>query len=313
MKVFNDLTTLRAHLTDTVATVGNFDGVHRGHQAILARLRDRAAARDGATLLITFDPHPLKVLAPDRAPRMICTPRQKLALLEAMRLDYLLVLPFTTELAAVTAERFVQEWLARRLGLQEIYVGANFNFGRGREGNADLLVSLAAAAGLHAEKVGEVLSLGSPISSSRIRRAVTSGEVELAGDLLGRPFALEGTVVHGDARGATLGIPTANLATTNELIPQDGVYITEAVLDGHPLPAVTNIGARPTFTGAHYAVETHVLENPGDLYDRPLEIRFRARLRQELRFESVQGLVDQVRRDIARARAYFADGGRFTP
>ncbi len=312
MKVFNEVATLRAHLSDTVATIGNFDGVHRGHQAILDRLTERAAARGGATLLITFEPHPLKVLAPDRAPRMICTPRQRLALLEAARLDFLLVLPFTTELAAVTAERFVQDWLAGGLGLQEIYVGASFNFGRGREGNADMLVSLCATAGLHAEKVGEVRTLGSPISSSRIRRALISGEVELAGELLGRPFALEGTVVHGDARGATLGIPTANLATANELIPQDGVYIVEAVVDGRPLPAVTNIGTRPTFAGAHYAVETHVLEDPGDLYDRPLEIRFRARLRQELRFDSVQALVDQVRRDIDRAHDYFANGGRFT-
>jgi len=312
MKVFNEVATLRAHLSDTVATIGNFDGIHRGHQAILDRLAERAATRGGATLLITFEPHPLKVLAPDRAPRMICTPRQRLALLEAARLDFLLVLPFTTELAAVTAERFVREWLAGGLGLQEIHVGASFNFGRGREGNADLLVSLCAAAGVHAEKVGEVRSLGSPISSSRIRRALISGEVELAGELLGRPFALEGTVVHGDARGATLGIPTANLDTANELIPQDGVYIVEAVVDDRPLPAVTNIGKRPTFAGARYAVETHVLEDPGDLYGRPLEIRFRARLRQELRFESVQALVDQVRRDIARARDYFANGGRFT-
>jgi riboflavin kinase/FMN adenylyltransferase len=310
MKVFNDPRTLRAHLTDTVATIGNFDGVHRGHQAILARLRERAAARGGATLLVTFDPHPLKVLAPDRAPRMICTPRQKHALLEAARLDYLVVLPFTSELAAVTAEGFVRDWLAGGLGVQEVHVGANFNFGRGREGNADLLVTLCAAAGMQAGKVDEVLSLGSPISSSRIRRAVISGEVELAGDLLGRPFALEGTVVHGDARGATLGIPTANLATGNELVPQDGVYVTEAVVDGRPLPAVTNIGSRPTFAGAHYAIETHVLGDPGDLYDRPLEIRFRARLRQELRFDSVQSLIDQVRRDIARARAWFADAGR---
>jgi riboflavin kinase / FMN adenylyltransferase len=308
VKVFDDIPTLRAHLRDTVATVGNFDGVHRGHRAIIDRVLSRSRATGGSSLLVTFEPHPLKVLAPDRAPLMLTTKRQKLALLEDAGIEYLLILPFTMELAEVPAEEFVKEVLLQGLGLREIYVGANFNFGRGREGNAELLARLCGELGIKADEVPEVRYLGSPISSSRARRALLSGEVELARELLGRPYSIEGTVIHGASRGATLGFPTANLDTQNELIPQDGVYITEAILEGACSPAVTNIGTRPTFEKASYAIETHVLDPPGDLYDRSMEVRFLARLRQELKFASPQALVDQVRRDIQRAREFFRGG-----
>jgi riboflavin kinase/FMN adenylyltransferase len=308
MKVFDDIETLRAHLDGPIATIGNFDGLHLGHRAIVDRVLQRGRESGRATLLITFDPHPLRILAPDRAPQMITTRRQKLALLEATGIEFVLILPFTAELAAVTAAEFVSGHLARGLGVREVYVGGNFNFGRGREGDPALLKTLCAELGIRAETVGEVRCLGSPVSSSRIRRAVLAGEVELARELLGRPYAVEGTVVHGDSRGAALGFPTANLAAHNELIPQDGVYVTEAAVEGRVLPAVTNIGGRPTFAGSSYAVETHVLDAPGDLYDRPMEVRFHARLRKELRFASAQALVEQVRRDVERARAYFRNG-----
>ena len=308
MKVFNDIATLRAHLTDPVATIGNFDGLHRGHRTIVQRVLEGARDISGSSLLITFDPHPLTVLAPDRAPHMITTARQKLALFEGTGLDFILVLPFTVELAEVTAERFVSHHLSQEMGVREVYVGANFNFGHGREGNAAMLVEICTRLGIRAEQVPEVRYLGSPISSSRIRRAVRSGEVELACELLGRPFVLEGKVIRGDGRGASLGFPTANLDPANELIPQDGVYVTRAVLDGEECPAVTNIGSRPTFEEARYAIETHLLDRPGDLYGRPVEIRFLARLRQELKFDSPQALVAQVRKDVERARAYFRNG-----
>jgi len=310
LKVFGDIAALRAHLKAPVATVGNFDGLHRGHRAIVDRVLERARATGASSLLITFDPHPLRVLAPERAPFMITTRRQKLALFEEAGLEYILVLPFTVELAEVTAERFVREHLSEGLGLKEVYVGANFNFGRGRAGTADLLVRLCADLGIRAEKVPECRYLGSPISSSRIRRAVAAGEVELARELLGRPLAIEGTVVHGDGRGAKLGFPTANLAPQNELIPQDGVYVTEAVVEREVHPAVTNIGSRPTFSEAQYAVETHLLGGHRNLYDQLMEVRFLARLRQELKFESPAALVEQVQRDVQRAREFFRNGGR---
>ncbi len=307
MKVYSDIVDLRAHLRAPVATIGNFDGLHRGHRAILKRVLARARETGGSSLLITFEPHPLKLLAPERTPRMITTQRQKLALLEEAGLEFVLVLSFTMELASVEAGRFVTDYLKEGLGIHEIYVGANFNFGRGRTGNADFLVRLCADLGIRAEMVPEVLALGSPVSSSRIRRAVLAGEVELARELLGRPFCIEGTVVHGVGRGAALGFPTANLESAHELIPQDGVYITETVVGGVPIPSVTNIGSRPTFAEATYAVETHLLEQAGDLYGRAIELRFLARLRQELKFDSPQALVEQVRRDVERARAYFRD------
>ena len=305
MRVFSDIPQLRAHLGEPVATIGNFDGLHRGHRAILEKVLDRAREARGKSLLITFEPHPLAVLAPDRAPRMITTRRQKLTLLEQAGLEFVLILPFTLELAAVDAETFVKKHLAAGLGVKEGYVGANFNFGRARAGDADLLLRLCGDLGIHAEKVPEVRSLGSPISSSRIRRAILSGEVELAGELLGRPFTIEGTVMHGAGRGAGLGFPTANLRPAHDLIPQDGVYITEAVIDGDVRQSATNIGLRPTFADATHVVETHLLDGTLDLYERPIEVRFLARLRPELKFDSPQALVDQVRRDIERAREFF--------
>jgi len=300
---------LRPFLREPVATIGNFDGVHRGHRAIIERVLERARHLGGTSVVITFDPHPLVVLAPGRAPHMITTRRQKLALLEAAGIDAVLVLPFDTALAAVGAADFVAGHLAGRLGLREVYVGANFNFGRGREGDAAALVDLCAGHGISAAQVDEVRFLGSPVSSSRIRRALAAGEVELARELLGRPFAVDGTVTRGAGRGAALGIRTANLRVANALLPQDGVYVTETHVDGRRLPSVTNIGSRPTFPDQAFAVETHLLDAAPDLYGHPIEVAFLARLRQELRFDSAQALVEQIRRDIERARAFFAGRG----
>lgn len=305
MKVFDDVATLSAHARSPVATVGNFDGLHRGHRAIIERVLERSRATGGRSLVITFDPHPLRVVAPERAPRLLTTRRQKLALLEATGVDFLLILPFTQELAAMSAADFVRRHLAAGLGVREVYVGANFNFGRGREGNAALLVRLCGELGIAAAQVDEVVYLDSPVSSSRIRRAIQSGEVELARALLGRPYAIEGSVVHGATRGAALGIPTANLSPQNELVPQDGVYVTETVAGDSAAPSVTNIGTRPTFETGVHVVETHILDSPGDIYGRHLEIRFLARLRQELKFPSPRALVAQIHRDIGRAREFF--------
>ena len=313
MIVATDPGALRPRLKDPVATIGNFDGVHRGHQAIFARVIERARALGGTSLAITFDPHPLMVLAPGRAPDRIATPRQKLAFIEAAGIDAVLNLRFDAALAATSAEVFVDGSLRDALALREVYVGANFNFGRGREGTADTLVALCAARGIVAGKVEEVRFLGSPVSSSRIRRAVRAGEVELAAELLGRPFAVEGVVRHGAGRGAGLGFPTANLETRSELVPQDGVYVTRTRAGAalRALPSVTNIGSRPTFADQDFAVETHLLDARMDLYDREIEVAFLARLRQELRFASVQALVEQVGRDVERARAWFAaESGR---
>jgi riboflavin kinase/FMN adenylyltransferase len=298
---------LRPALKTPVATIGNFDGVHRGHQAIVAQVVQRARLASSTPLAITFDPHPLKLLAPDRAPAMITTRDQKMALLEAGGIEAVLVLRFDAALAATSAEDFVGTILDTGLGVREAYVGANFNFGRGREGSALTLVSLCAARGIRAGIVGEVRFLDSPVSSSRIRRALKAGEVELARELLGRPFAVTGTVRRGAGRGASLGFPTANLAVDNELMVQDGVYVTRTLRRGATFRSVTNVGSRPTFADQEFAVETHLLDATEDLYGEAIEVAFLARLRQELRFASPQALVEQVRKDVERARAFFRD------
>ncbi len=292
-----------------VGTIGNYDGIHRGQQAILERVVDCARASGAASAVVTFDPHPLKVLQPESAPPALTTSAQKRRLLAALGVEHLLVVRFTPEVAGTPAERFVSEFLAGRLALGAVFVGRRFAFGRGREGDLGLLERVGRAAGLEAVGVDEVLEDGSPISSTRVRREVAAGRVEEAGKLLGRPFAVEGAVVRGDGRGREIGWPTANMKTANELLPGDGVYATRIRLGarGETRPAVTNVGVRPTVgEGAARVVETHVLGFEGDLYGEEVEVLFERRLREERRFPSLADLSEQIGRDVETAREYFA-------
>ncbi len=292
-----------------VGTIGNYDGVHRGQQAILERVvaRARAAGRDSA--VITFDPHPLRVLQPEAAPPALTTAAQKRRLLAERGVDYLLVVRFTPEVAETPAERFVSEFLAGRLALAAVFVGRRFAFGRRREGDLALLERVGAAAGLETVGVDELTEEGSPISSTRVRQAVAAGRVEEAWRLLGRPFAVEGAVVRGDGRGREIGWPTANMETANELLPGDGVYATRIRAGPRQAarPAVTNVGVRPTVgEGAARVVETHLLDFEGDLYGEEVEVGFERRLREERRFPSLDELSRQIGRDVEAAREYFA-------
>ncbi len=292
-----------------IGTIGNYDGIHRGQQAILERVVDCARASGAASAVVTFDPHPLKVLQPESAPPALTTSAQKRRLLAALGVEHLLVVRFTPEVAGTPAERFVSEFLAGRLALGAVFVGRRFAFGRGREGDLGLLERVGRAAGLEAVGVDEVLEDGSPISSTRVRREVAAGRVEEAGKLLGRPFAVEGAVVRGDGRGREIGWPTANMKTANELLPGDGVYATRIRLGarGETRPAVTNVGVRPTVgEGAARVVETHVLGFEGDLYGEEVEVLFERRLREERRFPSLADLSEQIGRDVETAREYFA-------
>ncbi len=292
-----------------IGTIGNYDGIHRGQQAILERVVDCARASGAASAVVTFDPHPLKVLQPESAPPALTTSAQKRRLLAALGVEHLLVVRFTPEVAGTPAERFVSEFLAGRLALGAVFVGRRFAFGRGREGDLGLLERVGRAAGLEAVGVDEVLEDGSPISSTRVRREVAAGRVEEAGKLLGRPFAVEGAVVRGDGRGREIGWPTANMKTANELLPGDGVYATRIRMGarGETRPAVTNVGVRPTVgEGAARVVETHVLGFEGDLYGEEVEVLFERRLREERRFPSLADLSEQIGRDVETAREYFA-------
>lgn len=289
-----------------VVAVGNFDGVHRGHQKILDRVARRARERAGTPMVLTFDPHPPRVVRPDKAPRLLMTAGQKYAALERAGVTGLAVVPFTLELSQWSPEEFVRAVLVDWLHVAEVWVGANFLFGRDRTGNYSLLRSLGGQFSFRAEKIDPVRYREFVVSSTRIRRLVSEGRVDEAGALLGRHFELEGVVETGDARGRLLGFPTANLATRNELLPPHGVYATLALLDERLHPAVTNLGTRPTVvTDGRPTIETHVLDLERDLYGAHLRLAFVQRLRDERAFPDVEALRAQIEADCHRARDLF--------
>lgn len=305
MIVWNGLESVPAGSGPFVATIGNYDGVHRGHRRILDEVTSLAARSGGTSLVVTFDPHPVAVVAPSRAPRLLATRRQKLDALAAAGIDAVLVVAFDAATAALDGEAFLAELLLPRVPLAAVRVGAGFRFGRGRGGDLALLERVGRARGFDVAGVAHVTVDGETVSSSAIRAAVESGDVERAAAMLGRPFATEGEVIRGDGRGRKLSFPTANVAVENELIPRRGVYVTEAMVLAARYPSVTNVGTRPTFGGESLVVETHLLDFDDDLYGERIEVRFLARLRDERRFAGMDELADQIARDRAAAAAFF--------
>jgi riboflavin kinase / FMN adenylyltransferase len=286
-------------------TVGNFDGVHRGHQALIRTTVRAARDAGGRAVVLTFDPHPAQVLTPERAPSALMTLAQKAEVMQGMDVDALAVLPFTPALSRESPESFAHLVLRQAVGARTVVVGEDFRFGRRRSGNAATLVALGERMGFRVEAVPAVLDGGEPVSSSRVRDALARGDVNSARSLLGRRFYIDGEVVRGAGRGRTLGIPTANLAPLNETLPATGVYAclgrfgdaTEATLR-----AVANLGRRPTFGGGEVVVEVHLLDWTGDAYGRSFRLEFAGRLREERRFPGIDALLEQVRRDIDDAR-----------
>jgi len=306
MNVWNSLDAFPTGREPICATIGNFDGVHLGHQAILASVIGAAKQRSSPSLLISFDPHPLAVVAPSRGPKLLQTRRQKLEALEATRLDGILMLPFDRELAALTGEEFFGGYLAQRIRFATVHVGSNFRFGRARGGDIRLLQTIGAELLFSVIAVPPVTVNGEPVSSSAIRTAIDEGDVAKARAFLGRPFAVTGEVVRGEGRGRTLGFPTANVAVDNETVPRRGVYVTETVAFSSRFPSITNVGVRPTFGGTTLAVESHLIDVHEDLYGERVEVRFLARLRDEATFAGPTELADQLARDHAAATSYFS-------
>ncbi len=306
MNVWNALDAFPTGREPIFATIGNFDGVHLGHQAILASVVQAARLRSAPSVLITFDPHPLAVVAPSRGPKLLQTRRQKLETLEATGLDGVLLLPFDRQLAALTGEEFFGKHLAERIRFAAVHVGSNFRFGRARAGDIGLLQTLGSELGFSVVVVLPVDVEGEPVSSSAIRTAIENGDVLKARAMLGRPFAVSGEVVRGDGRGRTIGFPTANIEVDNENIPARGVYITETVAFASRFPSITNVGVRPTFGGTTLSVESHLIDVDEDLYGERVEVRFLARLRDEARFAGRAELADQLARDRAAAASYFS-------
>jgi riboflavin kinase / FMN adenylyltransferase len=293
----------------TAVAIGNFDGVHLGHQALLAETRRRAGA-ERAAVALTFMPHPARVLAPAKAPPLIMPLPRRLTLLGEVGADVVVIQPFTPEFAAVEADDFVRRVLARELGAADVVVGFDFSFGRGRAGNVQRLQALGSELGISVAVIPPVSVDGLPCSSTRVRALVAAGDMRRAAALLGRPFELEGVVVRGAARGRSLGFPTANLAAETELAPRLGIYAARARLadgpdDATAHVAAVSVGRNPTFTGpdAPITVEAHLLDFTGDLYGRRLRLEMIEWLRDEQKFDSVQALVAQIGADVARVRA----------
>ena len=301
---YPDDTAIRWH--NPVLALGNFDGLHRGHMKIIDRVRRRAGERAGTPAAMTFDPHPSRVLRPDKAPALIMTKEQRLEALSRSGMRGVAVVRFTAELSQWDPETFVRTVLVEWLHVVEVWVGANFLFGHERAGNYTLLRSLGARYGFRAEKIDPVRYKDFVVSSTRIRRLLAEGRVDEAGALLGHHFFVDGTVVRGAGRGRELGFPTANLATANELLPPSGVYATTATVDSVVHPSITNIGMRPTFGDVEKpVVETHILDNSPDLYDHPLRLSFVQRLRDERAFPDVDALKAQIDADCRSARRLF--------
>ncbi|MEW6744369.1 MAG: bifunctional riboflavin kinase/FAD synthetase [Planctomycetota bacterium] len=298
-----------------VATLGVFDGVHIGHQAIIQRTLERSHELGKPSTLITFSVHPRSIVN-GKAPKQLISLEHRLRLVEALGVDAILVMAFTEELRLVEAEDFVQKVFVDTLGVRALVIGHDTAFGRSRRGDAGLLRALAEHHGFTLDVVEPVFIGGTPVSSTRIRDAILSGDLDLAQAMLGRPVSLLGTVVLGDGRGRALGFPTANLQLHHAAYPKAGVYAVRVFVADRPpaRPGVCNIGKRPTFReGEEDTIEVHLLDWREDLYDRELRVEFVARLRDERRFPNVAELVAQIGRDAARAREILAASGEPLP
>jgi riboflavin kinase / FMN adenylyltransferase len=290
-----------------VLALGNFDGLHRGHMKIVERVVRTAAERSATPVVLTFEPHPTRVVRPEKAPPLLMTTAQKVEALERAKVQGLAVVQFTPEMARWEPETFVRLVLHEWLRVSEVWVGANFVFGHDRSGNYSMLRVLGARYGFRAEKIDPVRYKEFVVSSTRVRRLIAEGRVDEAATLLGRHYFMDGIVVHGLQRGRLLGFPTANLDSENELTPPNGVYATLATIDDVVFPAVTNVGVRPTFhQPSATVVETHLLDIDRDLYGARLRVSFIQRIRDERTFDGVEALKAQIAADCSHARRLFA-------
>jgi riboflavin kinase/FMN adenylyltransferase len=290
----------------TVLTLGVFDGLHLGHQLIMKTVVERARAVGATPTVITFEPHPRAVLHPESAPPLLQTFDQKIEALGVLGIEQTIIIHFDQAFSQIRAEDFLRDVVVSRLHAKEVFLGCGFAFGNNREGNIDLLRQVSHQLGFFADEVAEVRLRGRRISSSRIRDLLLQGRVNFARRMLGRPYGVEGPVLHGAERGARIGFATANIQPHNRVIPKGGVYVTATLIDGQWRRSVTNIGTRPTFeTALEPSVETHVMNWSGDLYGDVVRVRFLHRLRAEKKFGSVGELRSQIERDVRRAEKYF--------
>jgi riboflavin kinase/FMN adenylyltransferase len=305
--IYRSLAELPADFGPCAMTIGNFDGVHKGHQQIMRRVLAIAREYGWKSAVLTFDPHPSKLVAPDRAPRLLTTTEQRARLILEQGIDEVLILPFTPEIARLTPEEFVREILENKLNARAVLVGDNFRFGNRAAGDAGTMDELGEKYGFSTEIVTAISWRGRVISSSEIRRLIEAGDVSLACRMLGRPYALQGEVVHGDGRGSKQTVPTLNLNTKAEVLPKIGVYVTRTrdLNKSHVWPALTNVGYRPTFNGHGITIETYLLSTFDANPPSEISIEFLRWVRDERKFENAEALKSQILRDVIRAQAYF--------
>lgn len=288
----------------TVATVGTFDGVHLGHWSVLQEITRRAEATDRRSVLVTFDPHPLRIVRPEHAPPLLTTPLEKKEILAESGLDWAVFISFTEALSRYEPRRFVEEILLARLGVEELVIGYDHGFGRDRSGDPETLTAIGAELGFAVDVVPPVEVGDRAISSSRIRAAIDAADMAEAHACLGRPYSIRGVVVRGEGRGRDLGFPTANLhmGDGDKLIPPQGIYAVRAVLRGGTYKGALHLGPRPTFQGSPPSIELHVLDLDRDLYGEEVRVDFIEHLREIRPFTTVEALVDQIRDDVEAAR-----------
>ncbi len=303
MTIIRDLSELKSPLKNPVLTIGNFDGVHKGHLALFSKVKEIAKKIDGDSVVMTFDPHPVKVLRNGNGPPLITPIQQKLRLIKNAGIDIILCLPFTREFARISAEEFITKILVDKIGVRYIVVGYDYSFGKNREGNIEFLKKMANKFGFGVTVVGPLSINGTVVSSTRIRDLVQEGRLEDAKRLLGRNYQVCGIVVKGKNRGArVLGYPTANLRLIDELTPKIGVYAVRVLVDDKVYNGVANIGYNPTFGNGVFSVETHILDFKGELLDKEIRIDFIRRLRDEKRFKDPVELAGQISKDVEEAK-----------
>lgn len=308
MKIYRKIDEIKQPFFKACVTIGNFDGVHFGHQQLFARVVENARKRGGTSVAITFDPHPLQVLLPGGI-KLISTCDQKIELIEMAGIDVLLIIPFTREFARTTAESFVADLLVKRIGLQELVVGYDYAFGKGRSGNIDFLKKQGESYGFPVTVIEPYYEQNELVSSSKIRQLVVDGKMAEARSLLGRHYQIRGTVQVGKQRGGKeVGFPTANLKFDEEdLVPRHGVYVTQVICDGKCYGGVLNIGYNPTFGEEQLVAETHIFDFNKDIYGRPIKINLLQFLRSERKFSGVQELAEQIGRDVLKAKQVLAN------
>jgi riboflavin kinase/FMN adenylyltransferase len=301
MKIIRGIKNYTEKLQKPVLTLGNFDGVHLGHQEIFNKLVERANAIGGTSIAFTFEPHPLKVLAPERSPRLLNTFHAKMRLFEQAGIEAVICANFTRSFADQNPEDFGRDVLHDLIGVKEVYIGYDYAFGKGREGSIDSLKRMGQRWGFTVGVIEPVRVDGMVVSSSAVRDLLSNGRVEEAARMLGRPYAIEGEVVHGSHRGHTLGFPTANLKTANEMIPGFGVYAVLSRVGGRTVKGVASIGIRPTFDSGPVSIEVYLFDHHDDLYGREMEVLFIKHLRGEEKFSDADALVRQIRKDVQDA------------